>query len=232
MYDSTAHRLQVVTGNDIALLFDKTLPISSATGGFDLDFLPTQKFPGGGEISIFLMQDTNNYYQIVNTDGYGPGTVRKIVNGQIVDSVALAAGYSQNKNYHLRVIFTPESARFEVFGQVLTLTGNSTGITVGNIQMQLAQQTGYFDNISFTAEIPNLSPTADAGTTQVVTEGQSVNLNGSGSLDPDGTIVKYFWQQTTGVAVSFNASAMNPSFTAPPYLWNCADTWFYPDSDR
>ena len=212
LYDAVGHRLQVVTGNDIALLFDKTLPISSATGVFDLDFLPTQKFPGGGEISIFLMQDTNNYYQIVNTDGYGPGTVSKIVNGQIVDSVALAAGYSQNKNYHLRVIFTPESARFEVFGQVLTLTVNSTGIAVGNIQMQLAQQTGYFDNISFTDEpsTQNFNPIAHFYS-QLPNGLQpfTVIFDASKSIDPDGSIVQYLWDfgdgQVAGGMISTHA---------------------------
>ena len=108
LYDSVGRRLQVVTGDNVALLFEKTLPTPSDTGVFDLDFLPTQKFPAGGEISIFLMQDENNYYQIFNTDGYGPGAVSKIVNGQVVDSTTFAAGYSQNNNYHLRVIFTPE----------------------------------------------------------------------------------------------------------------------------
>ena len=89
LYDSVGRRLQVVTGDNVALLFEKTLPTSSDTGIFDLDFLPTQKFPAGGEISIFLMQDENNYYQIFSTDGYGPGAVSKIVKGQIVDSATL-----------------------------------------------------------------------------------------------------------------------------------------------
>jgi len=191
------------------------MPTFSDSGVFALDFLPIEKFPAGGTVSILLMEDLDNYYEIYNTDGYGPGTVSKVVNGQIVESVAFAADYSQNINYHVQAIFTPESVRFEVFGQVVTLTGNSAGIFVGTFQVELAQQSAYFDNIFFTRDIPNLAPTAEAGTNQTVSEGQSVILDGSGSVDPDGYIVSYFWQQTVGMAVSFDASAVQPSFTAP-----------------
>ena len=102
---------------------------------------------------------------------------------------------------------------------------------VGTIQVELAQQSGYFDNISFTSDIPNFVPTAEAGKNQAVSEGQSVILDGSGSVDPDGTIVSYFWKQIAGVAVSFNTSAVRPSFTAPQISVAFADTRLYPYSD-
>jgi hypothetical protein len=41
-------------------------------------------------------------------------------------------------------------------------------------------------------------PTANAGADQSVTEGDTVELDGSGSSDADGTIVSYQWQQLTG----------------------------------
>jgi len=215
LYDSAGKRLRVVTGDDVALRFEKALPTVSNSGVLELDFLPTQKFPGGGEITVLLLQDADNYYKIVNTDGYGPGTVSKVVAGQVVDSAPFSSGFSQNKNYHLRVLFTPETVSFEAFGQVITLTGNSVGILVGTLRVELAQQNGYFDNISFSSDVPNLVPTAEAGANQAVTEGQSVTLDGSGSFDPDGTIVSFLWDQTLGTAVSFNASAVQPSFAAP-----------------
>ena len=47
-------------------------------------------------------------------------------------------------------------------------------------------------------------------------EGQLVYLDGSGSYDPDGTIVSYHWQQTGGPAVTLSdPSAVKPTFTAP-----------------
>ena len=215
LYDLIGHRLQVITGDDIALRFEKTIPAPHFSGVFDLDFLPTVKFPIGGQVSILLMQDANNYYQIINSDGYGPGTVNKVVNGQVVDSAAFSTGYNQNTNYHLRVIFTPKTVRFEAFGQVLTLTHNDTGIMVEKLQVELAQQSGYIDNINLTGDIPNFAPTAVAGQNHAVTEGQSVVLDGSGSVDPDGAIVNYSWKQIAGVAVSFDTSAVRPSFAAP-----------------
>ena len=216
LYDSGGQRLQVITGDNVGLQFEKVLPTVSDSGVLGLDFLPTQKYPSGGTVYVRLRQDADNYYEITNTDGYGPGTVIKVVGGQVVASAAFATGYSQNTNYHLSVSFTPKSVRVEAFGQVITLTGNSAGILVGSIQVELRQQSAYFDNISFTSEVANLVPTANAGANQTVIEGQSVTLDGSGSVDPDGTIVGYLWEQTTGTAVSFDTTAVQPVFTAPP----------------
>jgi hypothetical protein len=62
----------------------------------------------------------------------------------------------------------------------------------------------------------NNSPTADAGTNQNVTSGQTVNLDGSASTD-DGTINSYEWVQTsTGITLTLtNANNATASFTAP-----------------
>ncbi len=66
------------------------------------------------------------------------------------------------------------------------------------------------------AVVPNQAPTAVAGQNQVVYEGESVTLDGSGSSDTDGTIVGYQWVQTAGTAISINnASTIQASFTAP-----------------
>ncbi|MCO6435859.1 MAG: LEPR-XLL domain-containing protein [Phycisphaerae bacterium] len=59
------------------------------------------------------------------------------------------------------------------------------------------------------------SPMADAGADQVVSEGDLVTLNGSGT-DPESQAITYQWIQTDGPSVTLSdASASNPTFTAP-----------------
>lgn len=66
------------------------------------------------------------------------------------------------------------------------------------------------------AVVPNQAPTAVAGQNQVVYEGASVALDGSGSSDIDGSIVGYQWAQIGGTGISINgASTSQASFTAP-----------------
>ena len=61
-----------------------------------------------------------------------------------------------------------------------------------------------------------MSPVANAGIDQNVGEGQQVYLDGSDSVDPDGTIVSWQWVQTGGTQVTLdNPSTVAPSFSAP-----------------
>ncbi|MDQ3909244.1 MAG: PKD domain-containing protein, partial [Thermoproteota archaeon] len=63
---------------------------------------------------------------------------------------------------------------------------------------------------------PNQSPTADAGSDQTVSEGDTAHLDGSESTDPDGDTLTYAWTQTAGTAATLSdASSKTPSFTAP-----------------
>ena len=63
---------------------------------------------------------------------------------------------------------------------------------------------------------PNQLPTADAGEPQSVTSGTKVDLDGSKSSDPDGTIASYSWERTSGDATATltGANTASPSFTA------------------
>jgi hypothetical protein len=62
----------------------------------------------------------------------------------------------------------------------------------------------------------NQPPVASAGPDQTVAEGQLVQLEASGSMDPDDGVASYFWRQTDGPTVVLSdPAAVNPSFTAP-----------------
>ena len=57
----------------------------------------------------------------------------------------------------------------------------------------------------------NQLPVANAGQPKIVKSGDIVTLDGSGSFDPDGDRLRYFW---TGISLT-NANTPNPTFIAP-----------------
>jgi hypothetical protein len=64
-------------------------------------------------------------------------------------------------------------------------------------------------------------PVANAGADMNAASGATVTLDGTQSMDPDGTIVSYSWVQTSGVAVTLmNANAAQATFPAPVVTQN------------
>jgi hypothetical protein len=62
----------------------------------------------------------------------------------------------------------------------------------------------------------NQPPIVSAGSSQTVLPGDTVTLDGTGSVDPDGTIASYAWSQVSGTTVTLSSSsAVQPTFTAP-----------------
>ncbi len=146
LYDSTGKRLRVLTGDDVGLQFSRDVPVQQS-GGFQIDFLPTKKYPSGGKIYVRLVQDGSNYYEMMNSDGYGPGWVRKVVNGQEVERQVFQSGYVQGVSTTLGLAFSPGTAQVEAFGQTLVLGSTAVPISVSSFEVQLAQQDAYFDNL-------------------------------------------------------------------------------------
>lgn len=60
----------------------------------------------------------------------------------------------------------------------------------------------------------NKVPIAKAGIHQTVTSGDTVTLDGSGSSDPDGDSISYFWISHPGITLS-STTAAKPTFIAP-----------------
>ena len=72
------------------------------------------------------------------------------------------------------------------------------------------------DTVNVTVRHVNKPPVAKVNLDKVVNEGAAVSLSGTGSKDPDGTIVSYLWAQTGGPAVVLSdPSSPTPGFTAP-----------------
>jgi len=69
----------------------------------------------------------------------------------------------------------------------------------------------------------NSMPSANAGVAQSVNELAGVNLDGTGSSDPDGDTITYAWTQTAGTSVTMTgADTPTPNFTAPDVLASTA----------
>lgn len=71
--------------------------------------------------------------------------------------------------------------------------------------------------MSLLGEVPNAAPTANAGANQSQVEPFAVvTLDGSLSSDPDGSIVDYDWQQTSGSpTVVLDGAGATRTFVAP-----------------
>ncbi|MFO1009995.1 MAG: Ig-like domain-containing protein [Planctomycetota bacterium] len=76
------------------------------------------------------------------------------------------------------------------------------------------------DTVTITVNADDDAPTADAGTTQVVNELDTVTLSASGS-DVEGQALTYTWTQVSGPAVVLSdAHSTTPTFTAPEGVSN------------
>jgi hypothetical protein len=89
----------------------------------------------------------------------------------------------------------------------------------GTLRFALVVNDGVLNSIPDTVAVTvvvHQPPVAVAGPDQAVPVGASVQLNGSGSYDPDGHPLTYSWTQTAGPAVTLSSTtSAQPTFTAP-----------------
>ena len=83
------------------------------------------------------------------------------------------------------------------------------------------------DTVTITVVSGNVIPMADAGDDQTVDSGAMVTLDGSGSMDSDGTIASHAWERVRGTSresVTLNgATTASPTFTADYVAAGTAD---------
>ncbi len=207
LYDDGEEKIGVVTGDDTALMFSHVLLPPLTWGVFNFDFLPKKKYKkgedingndiDGGIIKIRLLQDENNYYEVMNSDGYGTFWVKKIIKGQVVDYAFLNKKYDQNIQYNVSINFSSELTNINAFGQKLFINTNTDSIIVSRFQIELIQQDGYFDNIEYFEPVVDIEPPLWDATTGVcsvadnATDGSLLVEFGSATDSIDGSDIKY-----------------------------------------
>ena len=106
-------------------------------------------------------------------------------------------------------------------GSAMTLTFPAKTIT--SLQLNITSVSSSTQNVGL-AEIQvynttgggNQPPVANAGPNQTVEVSSTVQLDGSGSSDPNGNPLTYQWTQTGGSTVTLSSNtAVKPTFTAP-----------------
>src|SRR6185295_2270173 len=173
-------------------LMDQAEPVRVATQDYTGAFGDSDH-PDHHAAAYFVRQAQTLYltpHTFVGYQGYATQAMPANVTG--TDLSAKSAAFFAYAAYDWAVPQTPAQAAGSVYGAWL-----QRRYTVGAVPA-------------------NGAPVADAGPDQSVASGASVQLDGSGSSDPDGDSLTYAWSQTAGAAVSLSsASAARPSFTAP-----------------
>jgi len=138
---------------------------------------------------------------------------------QLVIEYTNVPRFSDHVPVTFQVVFFEASPNIR-FSYADVASDNGSSATVGvQVTDGVAQQ--------FSFNTPSLSnglsllwtmgaPSASAGPDQVVLPGSHVTLDGSSSVDFDGTVVAFAWTQTSGTPVVLTGAATaTPSFTAP-----------------
>jgi hypothetical protein len=166
-YDPVGERLQIVTDNDVGLIFSRSIPADN-NGVFSLDFFPIRTYPKGGGVWIRLKQDEGNFYELAIFEWDDPSlphnffpTVTKWVGGVPVNNVAMTHTTSYMSQdppsaYHVIITFTPDNTVVQwapnvpAFSEEVVLDKNTAPINVSKFEIQTNQQDAYYDNIATT----------------------------------------------------------------------------------
>lgn len=203
----------MLTGDNIALQFSHALsPLDNGT--FSIDYLPTVKYPAGGWFKLRLIQDAGNYYELVNSDGYGSFGIEKIVGGVVVDSASFVSEYSQGSTYPIAVSFSPGQTTVDAFGEILVMNTDINSIMVSSFEFDLGQQDAYVDNILYLDNsVAAVTITENSGSTDVDETGPTQDTY-TVVLDtqPTGDVVVTVTSTDTTTGVTVDVASLSLTF--------------------
>ncbi|MFO1009994.1 MAG: Ig-like domain-containing protein [Planctomycetota bacterium] len=143
-----------------------------------------------------------------------------------LDTVTLSASGSDVEGQALTYTWTQVSGPTVVLSDVHSTTPTFTapeGVSNTDVVFELAVSDGTntsVDTVTITVNADDDAPTADAGSTQVVNELDTVTLSASGS-DVEGQALTYTWTQVGGPTVVLSdVHSTTPTFTAPEGVSN------------
>jgi len=188
-------------------------------------------------IGSLLMTGKGFYDIIVNAGLSGFPSVSETISFTVVNSAPIAnAGddniVNENDQYQLDGInsFDPDNDVITYFWTSLdgiTLSDNALPDPTFTAPEQVSNTAYRFvlkvndgeydsenDTVIITVLNVNKVPIAYAGDNNSVNEGMLYQLDGTGSYDPDGDAITYFWNSLDGIILSDNTIS-NPNFTAP-----------------
>jgi hypothetical protein len=226
-------------GKSFAYAFDVYLPDGPhPTNSQPLSYLRAGSTGGTGVSPIQLRNSTGRLF--FTSDPGGGANLGETTSGLAADTAYCVSVYghlgttTSNGECHLRVFDAADDTNTPLSGLSLDLTGVNMGTSTSATECRFGRTasvggafTAYFDNLRFRSGsevmlgtyspvVPNVPPTADAGSDQLLVDpGVTVNLTGTDS-DSDGTVVTRAWTQVSGPAVMLTGAATaNASFTAP-----------------
>jgi lysophospholipase L1-like esterase len=143
--------LDVLSGS---ITLSKTLDTTVQQGHFSLQFKPITVGSYNGQISIYLKQDDNNYYQIILGNGNGKNLyIAKTINGVIdTDNTDNTVSYKADTNNKIDITFGPRGATVTALGTIATINTGNIPLNISSFEIFVYKTTAYIDNISLNAQ--------------------------------------------------------------------------------
>ena len=145
---------------------------------------------------------------------YGNGAHFKFLNLNPKNSSCSGQTYISN------IVATTDNPNAQSVVNAASFTDNSVIVPLAPPSGVTNWNRGEWVNVNLTygcrSTSPNLSPTASAGPDQSISGATQVNLDGSGSSDPEGDMLTYAWRQISGPTVGLaGQETAGPSFFTP-----------------